>query len=76
MLAQGVIDVVILVEGEVGTCSRLVNPRINPITDKINNRLVCLVGLLVPLHRKRPPGDRISRFPGLDIDLWRLLELD
>ena len=44
MLVQRMIDVVILVEGEVGTGSRLVSPRVNAITDKINNRLVCLVG--------------------------------
>ena len=45
MLVKGVIDVVILVEGEVGTYTGLVSPRVNPITDKVHDRLVGLVGL-------------------------------
>ena len=48
---QGVIDVVILIEGEVGTDSGLVGPRLNPIADEVNHGLVRLVGL--PIQEDR-----------------------
>jgi hypothetical protein len=45
MRVQGAIDVVILIKGEVGTHPRPVSPGVNPITQKINNRLERLIGL-------------------------------
>jgi hypothetical protein len=47
VLVKGMIDVVILVEGEVGTDTRLVSPRVNPITDEIHHRLERLCSLLL-----------------------------
>jgi hypothetical protein len=43
MLVKGVIDVVILVEGEVGAYTGLVSPRVDSITDKVHDSLVGLV---------------------------------
>ena len=48
MLVQGMIDIVILIEGEVGTYTRLVSPRIDAIADEVHDRLVRLVGLPIP----------------------------
>ena len=76
VLVKGMIDVVILVDGEVGTDTGLVSPRVNPITDEVHHRLVRLVGLPIPQHRKRPPWHCVAGPPSLDVSLRRLLELD
>ena len=76
VLVQGMIDVVILIEGEVGTDTRLVSPRVDPIADEVHHRLVRLVGLPIPEDRKRPPWHRVAGPPGLDVSFRRLLELD
>ena len=52
MLMQRMINVVVLINGEVRTDTRLVGPGVNAITDKINHCFVCLVGLLIPKDRQ------------------------
>jgi hypothetical protein len=76
MLVQGVIDVVVLVEREAGAGTRLVSPGVNSITDKVNYRLIRLVGLSIPQDRKGPPWYWIARPPSLDLSLRRLFELN
>ena len=76
MLMQGVIDLVILVEGEVGTNARPVGPGVDPITDEIDDRLIRLISLPVPQDRKRATRHWITLFPRLNVGFRRLLELD
>src|SRR4051794_17009697 len=76
MFMQRVIDIVIFIDGEVGTHTWLLSPGVDPITDKINDRFIGLVPLLAPHPRKCPPGPRISSFPGFAPGFGWLLELN
>jgi hypothetical protein len=54
MLMQGMINFVVLIEGEVGTDTGLVRSGVNPITDEVHHCFVRLVGLPIPQDRRRP----------------------
>ena len=60
VLVQGMIDVVVLIDGEVGADAGHVGPGVDPVGRQVDHGLVGLVGLPVPQHRERPARHRVA----------------
>ncbi len=61
VLVQGMVDLVVLVDGEVRARPRDVRPGLDSVTGQVDDGFVSLVGAPVPQDGERAPGHRILR---------------